>query len=76
MVTIKEQEGWALKDADGTYRTRTSVGQREADAALFADHEVDSYALAWGSRKVWMQRTVTTSVRVMSFPPAEGAPHE
>lgn len=62
------EEGWALMDADRTFRTRSMIGQPADKATLFADHEVDGYAKAWGVQKVWMRRTVTISCETVIRP--------
>ncbi len=58
-ATTQCQEGWALMDADGTFRGRSTIGQPADKATLFADHMVDGYAKAWGAQKVWMRRTIS-----------------
>ena len=64
MSDTRTEEGWALRDPDGGFRTRSMVGMPARSASLFKDYEVDSYAKVWGAEKVWMRRTITTICQV------------
>ena len=66
--TTRCEEGWALRDADGTFRTRGMMGQPAHKATLFAGHEVDGYAKAWGVQKVWMRRTTSCETLIRPQP--------